>query len=128
MIDQRVPLPPGAEAAGTDAAGVRHGRIRGNDALPLPVDGTPHGAGGGETSPADPLGIAAGDDAESAAIGIVGMGARTEIARGSEIATETGIAPVEVADETNPGVSPRANLGVREESREGALPSWPWHP
>ena len=91
------------------------------------MDGTPHGVGGGETSPADLPGIAVGDDAESAVIGIVGMGARTEIARGSEIATETRIVPSEVADETNPGVSLRANLGVREESREGVLPSWPWH-
>ena len=55
------------------------------------------------------------------------MGDRTEIARGSEIDAETGIVPVEVADETNPAVSPRVNLGVREESREGVLPSWPWH-
>ena len=92
------------------------------------MDGTPHGAGGGETSPADPPGTAVGDDAEIVAIGIVAMGDRTEIARGSEIDTETGIVPAEVEDETNPAVSLRANPGVREESREGAPPSWPWHP
>ena len=91
------------------------------------MDGTPHGAGGGETSRADPPGTAAGDDAEIVAIGIVGPGGRTENARGNEIDPETVTVPAEAADETNPGESPRANLGVREESREGGLPLWPWH-
>ena len=111
-----------------DAVEARPGRAPGNDAPPLPAGGIPHGVGGTETSRADPLGTAVGDDAARVVTGIAGVDGRSETARANENAPETVIALVEAADGASIGPSPRASLVAQEESRGGAPPSWRWHP
>ena len=111
-----------------DAVEVRQGRAPGNDAPPPPVAGTPHGAGGTETSRADPLGTAAGDDAARVVIVTADVDDRSETARATEITPETAIVLAEVEDRTSTGTSLRASPGAQEVSREGVLPSWRWHP
>ena len=110
-----------------DAVEARPGRAPENDAPPLPAGGIPHGVGGTETSRADPLGTAVGDDAARVVIGIADVDGPNETARANENAPETVIALVEAADGTSIGPSPRASLGAQEESREGVLLSWRWH-
>ena len=128
MIDRRAELRREAEDAETDAAGARQGRAPGNDAPPPPVAGTPHGAGGTEISRADLLGTAVGDDAARVATGTAGGDGRIGTTRANENVPETVIALVEAADGASIGPSPRASLVAQEESREGVLPSWRWHP
>ena len=111
-----------------DAVEARPGRAPGNDAPPLPAGGIPHGVGGTETSRADPLGTAVGDDAARVVIEIADVDGRNETARANENAPETVIALAEAEDRTSIGPSPRASPGAQEASREGVLPSWRWHP
>ena len=128
MIDRRAELRREAEDAETDAAGARQGRAPGNDAPPPPVAGIPHGAGGTETSRADPLGTAVGDDAARVVIVTADVDDRSETARATEITPGTAIVLAEVEDRTSTGTSLRASPGAQEASREGALPSWRWPP
>ena len=111
-----------------DAVEARPRRAPENDVPPLPAGGIPHGAGGTETSRADPLGTAVGDDAARVVIVTADVDDRSETARATEITPETAIVLAEAEDRTSIGPSPRASPGAQEVSREGVLPSWRWHP
>ena len=111
-----------------DAVEARPGRAPENDVPPLPAGGIPHGVGGTETSRADPLGTAVGDDAARVVIGTADVDDRSETARAIEITPETATVLGEVEDRTSTGTSLRAGPGAQEASREGALPLWRWHP
>ena len=111
-----------------DAVEARPGRVPESDAPRLPAGGILHGAGGTETSRADPLGTAVGDDAARVVIGTADVDDRSETARAIEITPETAIVLAEVEDRTSTGTSLRASLGAQEESREGVLLSWRWLP